>query len=171
MGWQDKIAAKSDKTAGARIQYGALCWRMGDTGVEVLLITSRDTGRWVIPKGWPMAGLAPEAAAAEEAWEEAGVVGVMSPVCLGRYGYQKCLSVSAHIPCAVAVYGLRVARLADKFPEMKERNRQWFAPKEAASLVQERELASLIVAFVPPSEGRPAPISGDGEAETYSKRR
>lgn len=165
MGWQDKIAAQGADVTGARMQYGALCWRLGDAGVEVLLITSRDTGRWVIPKGWPMSGLAPEAAAAQEAWEEAGVQGVMSPVCLGRYGYQKCLSVTAQVPCAVAVYGLRVVRLADKFPEAKERTRQWFRPAQAATLVQEPDLAGLIASFQPPSEGRHAPISGEGEGE------
>lgn len=170
MGWQDKIAAQSADVTGTRMQYGALCWRLGDAGVEVLLITSRDTGRWVIPKGWPMSGLAPEAAAAQEAWEEAGVQGVMSPVCLGRYGYQKCLSVSAQVPCAVAVYGMRVERMADKFPEAKERKRQWFRPDTAAAQVQEPDLASLIAGFVPPREGRSAPISGEGEGDLGSDR-
>jgi 8-oxo-dGTP pyrophosphatase MutT (NUDIX family) len=162
MGWQDKIASpKAEGGTGAKIQYGALCWRRGDQGVEVLLITSRDTGRWVIPKGWPMAGLAPEAAAAQEAWEEAGVEGVMNPVSLGRYGYHKVLSEAAQVPCAVAVYGLRVQRLAEKFPEVKERRRHWFPPEVAAGLVHEPELARIIQGFVPPSEGRPAPIAGE----------
>lgn len=165
MGWQDKIAAQGAEAAGARMQYGALCWRLADTGVEVLLITSRDTGRWIIPKGWPMPGLAPEAAAAQEAWEEAGVEGAVNPVCLGRYGYQKCLSTTAQVPCAVGVFGLRVERLAEKFPEVKERTRQWFRPEEAASLVNEPDLASLIAGFVPPVEGRRAPISGEADGD------
>lgn len=152
------------------MQYAALCWRSGDTGIEVLLITSRDTGRWIIPKGWPMSGLAPEAAAAQEAWEEAGVEGTINPVCLGRYGYHKCLSDLAQVPCAVAVYGLRVDRLADKFPEAKERRRQWFRPEDAAGLVHEAELASLIASFTPPSAGRHAPISGDIEDESGKHR-
>ncbi len=143
------------------MQYGALCWRMTDNAVSVLLITSRDTGRWIIPKGWPMAGLAPEAAASQEAWEEAGVEGVPNPVCIGRYGYHKVLSVSAQVPCAVAVYGLRVMRLADKYPEAKERTRQWFPQDTAATMVQEADLAELIATFVPPSQGRLGPISGD----------
>ena len=67
MGWQDRSAAQGADTGGARMQNGALCWRATGTGIEVLLITSRDTGRWVIPKGWPIAGLAPEAAAARRA--------------------------------------------------------------------------------------------------------
>jgi 8-oxo-dGTP pyrophosphatase MutT (NUDIX family) len=162
MGWQDKIAAQAAKNGtGARIQYAALCWRNGASGLEILMITSRDTGRWVVPKGWPMAGLAPEAAAAQEAWEEAGVEGVVNPVSLGRFGYHKSLAEDATVPCAVAVYGLRVVRLVDDFPEAKERTRKWFDPAEAASLVHEPDLARLIAEFVPPCDGRPAPIAGE----------
>ena len=69
----DGADATADPTIDARTQYGALCWRMHRGKVEVLLITSRDTGRWVIPKGWPIDGLAPAQTAAREAWEEAGV--------------------------------------------------------------------------------------------------
>lgn len=162
MGWQDKIAPPSASGGtGVIIQYGALCWRMGEAGVEVLLITSRDSGRWLIPKGWPMRGLAPEAAAAQEAWEEAGVEGVLNPVSLGRYGYHKALSPESKVPCAVAVYGLRVVRVAEQFPEVTQRRRQWFPPEVAADLVQEPELARIILDFVPPQEGRPAPIAGE----------
>jgi 8-oxo-dGTP pyrophosphatase MutT (NUDIX family) len=161
MGWQSKIAAQADKAGGARVQYGALCWRLGSDGVEVLLITSRDTGRWVIPKGWPMPGLAPEDAAAQEAWEEAGVDGRINPLCIGRFGYQKCLSVSASVPCAVSVYGLKVANVAKSFPEAKERQRKWFPLSEAAALVAEPDLSRIIAGFTPPEDGRPAPIVGD----------
>jgi 8-oxo-dGTP pyrophosphatase MutT (NUDIX family) len=161
MGSQEDFGARGPDTAKARIQYGALCWRPGSSGVEVLLITSRDTGRWVIPKGWPMPGLSPESAAAQEAWEEAGVEGTVCPVTVGRYGYQKCLSVKDTVPCAVAVYGLRVKRLADQFPEVKERQRQWFPTDKAAQLVNEPDLGRLIAGFVPPHEGRAAPIIGE----------
>jgi 8-oxo-dGTP pyrophosphatase MutT (NUDIX family) len=162
MGWRDKIAARSaDSASGARMQYGALCWRMAPTGLEVLLITSRDTGRWVIPKGWPMRGLAPEATAVEEAWEEAGVEGEVNPVCLGRYGYQKVLTVEAQVPCAVAVFGLKVTDLAERFPESDERDRKWFTRAEAAKAVAEPELAQMIQGFIPPTGGRQAPIAGE----------
>jgi 8-oxo-dGTP pyrophosphatase MutT (NUDIX family) len=162
MGWQKKMAAQdADRASGARIQYGALCWRVADTGLEVLLITSRDTGRWIIPKGWPMPGLAPEAAAAQEAWEEAGVQGVVNPLCVGRYGYQKCLTAEAQVPCAVAVYGLQVTHLAESFPEAAERRRQWFQSDMAASLVNEPDLAGLIDRFLPPASGRLQPIAGE----------
>jgi 8-oxo-dGTP pyrophosphatase MutT (NUDIX family) len=164
MGWQDKMAAlDADRAGGARIQYGALCWRAAGSGagIDVLLITSRDTGRWIIPKGWPMPGLAPEAAAAQEAWEEAGVQGLVNPICLGRYGYQKCLAPEAQIPCAVAVFGLQVTNLADSFPEVTQRRRQWFPASTASAMVKEPDLGRLIGRFVPPPSGRLAPIAGE----------
>jgi 8-oxo-dGTP pyrophosphatase MutT (NUDIX family) len=166
MGWQEKIATHGVGTGTARMQYGALCWRQGGDGIEVLLITSRDTGRWVIPKGWPMPGLAPEAAAAQEAWEEAGVAGQVHPRCIGRFGYHKCFSVKASVPCAVAVYGLRVVELAKTFPEVKERRRKWFSPTEAARLVVEPDLALIITGFRPPEDGRAAPIKADDDDDT-----
>lgn len=165
MGWQDKFTAQGADAGGTRMQYGALCWRTAESGIEVLLITSRDTGRWVIPKGWPMPGLSPEAAAAQEAWEEAGVQGTINPLCIGRYGYRKCLSGDASIPCAVAVYGLRVHDLAKSFPEAKERRRKWFPLGEAATLVAEPELATIIAQFLPPLQGRPGPIAADDDDE------
>jgi len=170
MGWQDKIAGQGAKADAARIQYGALCWRVAGAGIEVLLITSRDTGRWVIPKGWPMPGLAPEAAAAQEAWEEAGVEGTMSPLCVGRFGYRKVLSTTASVPCAVSVYAMRVDRLAKSFPEAKARRREWFAPDVAAGLVAEPELATIIAQFLPPSQGRADPIRADDDDDEVAPK-
>ncbi|NHB75206.1 NUDIX hydrolase [Rhodobacter calidifons] len=171
MSWQEKFGAQGAGSGHAKVQYGALCWREGSEGIEVLLITSRNTGRWVIPKGWPMPGLAPEAAAAQEAWEEAGVDGRISPLCLGRFGYQKLLGADASVPCAVAVYGMKVFRLADSFPEAKERRRQWFPAAEAAALVNEPELARIIAGFTPPEDGRPAPIAAEEGADWGPKRK
>lgn len=166
MGSGHRISAQGANAAsGIRMQYAALCWRIAvgdpEPGVEILLITSRDTGRWIIPKGWPMPGLAPEAAAAEEAWEEAGVAGEIDPVSLGRYGYQKVFTVEAQVPCAVSVYALRVLHQADAFPEVLERRRKWFAQEDAAGLVQEPDLGRLIAKFVPPADGKQAPIVGE----------
>lgn len=126
-----------------RSQYGAVCWRMHRGTVQVLLITSRDTGRWVIPKGWPIDGLAPAASAAREAWEEAGVTGIAAPDPLGLYGYDKVLGPDASLACAVSVFALRVAELAAKFPERKERRRKWFSAAKAARKVAEPELRAL----------------------------
>lgn len=131
----------------ARTQYGALCWRMHRGKVEVLLITSRDTGRWMIPKGWPIAGLAPAETAAREAWEEAGVEGDIADDGLGVFDYDKTLGPKGSVPCSVEVFGLRVAELKGKFPEHKERRRKWFDFEKAARKVAEPELRALLLAL------------------------
>ncbi len=141
---QDQFVADG---CGARSQNGALCWRAHRGQIEVLLITSRDTGRWVIPKGWPMAGLSPDLAAAQEAWEEAGVSGEVSARPLGIYAYDKIVKLGHALPCAVAVYPLRVDRLAVEFPERHERRRKWFAAAKAARKVAEPELRQIFQAL------------------------
>ena len=128
----------------AQPQFAALCWRMRHNRAEVLLITSRDTGRWVIPKGWQVAGCNGAASAAQEAWEEAGVTGAIGADPLGRYGYDKVLSPDISLPCAVTVYALRVAALARKFPERGERRRKWFTAEKAARKVAEPDLRALL---------------------------
>jgi 8-oxo-dGTP pyrophosphatase MutT (NUDIX family) len=132
-----------------RTQFGALCWRLQKGETRVMLVTSRETGRWIIPKGWPIAGLTPEACALREAWEEAGVEGDAAPHCLGLYPYVKQIGPDRSVPCIVAVYGVRVTRLRGRFPERKERRRAWFSPAEAAGKVDEQLLRDLIAGFSP----------------------
>lgn len=115
----------------------------------MLLITSRETGRWIIPKGWPINGLSPAATAAQEAWEEGGVRGKVRDLCLGVYGYEKNLGKGRDLPVSVAVFSLEVSKLADDFPEAGERKRRWFTPKKAAARVEERELKQLLRNFEP----------------------
>lgn len=137
-----------------RTQYGAICWRLEDGEVQVLLITSRDTGRWVIPKGWHVPGLTPEASAAREAFEEAGVKGEVSDTSLGNFSYDKALCRTpgreARVACVVAVFPLQVRQLASRFPERGQRKRKWFAPDKAARRVAEPELRALLANFSPP---------------------
>ena len=128
-------------------QTAALCWRLKKGHVEVLLVTSRETRRWVIPKGWPMPGLTAEAAAAREAWEEAGVLGQVSNRSLGAFLYDKVLRDRTSRSCCVSVYPLRVSALKSRFPERKERRRKWFDAGEASALVQEAGLADLLLAL------------------------
>ncbi|MFN3937071.1 MAG: NUDIX hydrolase [Gemmobacter sp.] len=133
-------------------QYAALCWRASGGMLEVLLITSRETGRWVVPKGWPIKGRAPHEVAAREAWEEAGVIGSADPNCLGLFGYRKAMgSDEPDRAVLAAVYPVAVGRLAEKFPEAGQRKRCWFAPEQAAGLVAEPDLAAVIAAFRPTS--------------------
>lgn len=149
------LAPPSVTGTDCRTQYGAVCWRMHRGKVEVLLITSRDTGRWIIPKGWPISGMSPADTAAREAWEEAGVEGEVLAETLGAFGYDKTLAPRGSaagaeprsVPCSVQVYGLRVAGLKDKFPEKKERRRKWFGLEKAARKVAEPELRQLLLAL------------------------
>ncbi|HSF65359.1 MAG TPA: NUDIX hydrolase [Paracoccaceae bacterium] len=138
---------------GRRTQCGALCWRHAEGEVQVLLVTSRDTGRWVIPKGWPIDGLDMAGAALREAWEEAGVRGAVDPAPLGWYSYDKVLRrgpSGTAVPCIVAVHPLQVTQQENRFPEAKERRRMWFGLAEAATRVDEPELSALIAGFRPP---------------------
>ena len=154
----DQFLARPDVT---RTQYGAVCWRMRGGAVEILLVTSRDTGRWIIPKGWPVPDSTPQAAAALEAWEEAGVRGRVAEGCIGLYGYDKALAADRVVPCMVAVYAMEVTGLRDRFPERKERRRKWFTPAKAAQKVLEPELGALLAQFT-------VPATGPGDAASHA---
>jgi 8-oxo-dGTP pyrophosphatase MutT (NUDIX family) len=74
------------------VQYGALPYRFTPhAALEILLVTTRQTRRWIIPKGWPIKGLRPAKSAAREAFEEAGVRGKISAKPLGLFTYEKSL--------------------------------------------------------------------------------
>lgn len=124
------------------LQVGAIC-RKPETG-EVLLITSRGTGRWVIPKGWPMEGRSLAHAALQEAWEEAGVRGTVELTELGRFRYAKGQDSGFALPVEVALYPVSVTALADEYPEEHERERQWFLPEAAAGQVDEAGLQAIL---------------------------
>ena len=128
-------------------QYAAICLRKNsesEDDIEILLITSRDSGRWVIPKGWGMPRKRPHEVAAREAWEEAGVTGKVKKKPLGYYTYVKKVRVGEHVPLLVQVYLLRVNKVADDYPESGQRKLRWFSPEEAAAKVDEPELATLL---------------------------
>lgn len=130
-----------------RLQVAALPWRMGREGVEIMLITSRDTGRWVLPKGWPENDEALCNAAAREAGEEAGIFGSVAKRRFGIYVYGKRQDDGATLRCEVQVFPMEIDREAAKWPERKQRQRKWFTPQEAAASVDEPDLARLIVDF------------------------
>ena len=134
---------------GEAHQIGALPWRRREGVLEVLLVTSRETRRWVAPKGWPMPYKSDAEAAATEAWEEAGVKGLIGPVPIGAYSYSKRLKDGSERPCRVKVYPLEVTVDRDDWPEAAQRDRRWMSPAEAADLVAEPELARLLRAFDP----------------------
>jgi predicted phosphate transport protein (TIGR00153 family) len=112
-----------------------------------MLITSRGTGRWVLPKGNLSRSLSDHAAAEREANEEAGVIGAICPVPIGNYTYRKQLASGASLLTNVAVYPLAVTGVMDEWKEAGQRTRQWFNLTQAASLVDEAELRVLIQSF------------------------
>ena len=118
-----------------------------DATVRVLLVTSRGTGRWVIPKGNIDAGMAPHAAAALEAEEEAGVSGAACPTRLGSYRYRKRRNNGASLMVDVDVFPLAVTRELARWKEQDQRERRWFSLAEAADAVDETDLRDLIRSF------------------------
>lgn len=125
-------------------QVAALPVRKDESGrLEVLLVTSRETGRWVIPKGWPSKKLKDCEAAAREAQEEAGVVGTMRKRPIGAYRYRKVEPGGSRL-LDVTVYLLKVEREKKRWPEQGERQRTWFPAEVAAGRVREPALRRLI---------------------------
>lgn len=134
---------------GTRRQYAALPWRRFEGGVEVLLITSRETRRWVIPKGWGRKGEPPIIAAAREALEETGVAGRVTEDPLGEYRYDKVMKSGRIQSVNVAVYALEVLHEHSDWPEREVRDKLWISITEASGLVDEVDLQLLIASFEP----------------------
>lgn len=126
-----------------RAQFAALCWRRREERIEVLLVTTRETGRWVIPKGWPGQDRTPAECAALEAFEEAGVRGIGSERCVGIFTYVKEMP-DDDLPVVVAVFPVEVSQLLDEWPEMTERTRRWAPLKKAARIVSDPGLRRLL---------------------------
>lgn len=130
-------------------QVGALPYRRGPAGgLEFLLLTSRETRRFVIPKGWRMRGRTDQQVAALEAKQEAGVTGRIEQIPVGVYQYWKRLK-KAFVPIRVTVYALEVDSELTDWKERRQRQRTWLTSEQAASLVDEPELVSLLASFPP----------------------
>jgi 8-oxo-dGTP pyrophosphatase MutT (NUDIX family) len=144
-----KPSGKFAKTSSRRrIQYAALPYRSkGKSELEVMLVTSRGTRRWIIPKGWPKIGLPPHRTAEEEAYEEAGVAGKVGKKHIGSYSYDKVLKKGLTASCRVQVFPLRVTRQHKQWPEKHQRETRWYRPVEAARFVKEPSLRRLIRKF------------------------
>lgn len=140
------FSARCDEAAAQ--QFGALPWRKGPRGrLQVLLITSRRRGRWILPKGWPLADREPCLVAAMEAFEEAGVIGEIEPNPIGRYDYLKEGGDGAVQRVCVTLFGLSVVGTLTNWPERGQRKRRWFGLAEAAETVADHSLIPLIRAI------------------------
>jgi 8-oxo-dGTP pyrophosphatase MutT (NUDIX family) len=130
------------------LQYAALPYRRRADGIiEVMLVTSRDTGRWVIPKGWPIRGLGPPDSAAREAMEEAGLAGRIRKRSIGIYHYEKGLADGSAVPCAVQTFAFEVEEQFTSWPEQDQRRTQWLKLQQAADAVDEPELSAMILSL------------------------
>ncbi|MGH1413970.1 MAG: NUDIX hydrolase [Pelagimonas sp.] len=126
-------------------QIAALPMRWDKKGnLKVLMVTSRGTGRWIVPKGWEMDNTKPWKAASIEALEEAGIKGRISREMIGTYKYDKILDSGKALPCVVRVYPMIVDKLKPDWKERKQRTRKWFSPKAAARRVREKKLAQML---------------------------
>lgn len=130
------------------LQYAALPYRFSAEGrLEVLLITTRRTRRWIIPKGSPIKGMTPNRAAQQEAFEEAGVRGQMAAKAFGSFRYRKTLDDAPSVLCLVKVYPLQVKTQLRYWPERRQRDIVWLEPGQACALVQDEGLRALIAKF------------------------
>jgi len=135
-------------------QVGALPVRRGPDGcLLVLLVTTLQTQRWIIPKGWPWPGQQDCASAAAEAREEAGVLGEARAGSIGSYTYEK-RRQSGRVPVRVTVYLLEVQQELETWPECERRQRAWFTLGDAADAVREPELRELLLQFKAAAEQR-----------------
>lgn len=145
-------------------QLAALCWRKADRrpdgpgapsgpggpggpAREVLLVTS-SSGRWILPKGWPVAGRSEGEAALREAWEEGGVSrGKLGRRPVGEYLAIKRTPEGDDLPCLHRVFAIKVRETVDEFPEAHRRDRVWVPPEAAAGMVDEDGLRDILRRF------------------------
>jgi hypothetical protein len=146
-----KAVRKARKGEKVR-QVAAIPFRLGEDGsIQVMLVTSRETKRFIVPKGWPMKGKSGRKAATIEAEQEAGVIGKTLKEPAGTYSYWKRLAAS-FVRVDVTVYLLAVAEERGDWRERKTRQRAWLSPRDAASLIDEPELATLVATLEAPAE-------------------
>lgn len=132
------------------MQYGALPYRLGESGaLEFLLVTTRESGRWIIPKGGPIKGLKPSKSAAQEAFEEAGIRGTIGAKPLGVFTFDKNMrETGLTVPCEVRVYPLPVKRQYKIYPEVSERMARWFNAQDTLDALKDAGLREIIELFV-----------------------
>jgi 8-oxo-dGTP pyrophosphatase MutT (NUDIX family) len=135
------------ETVTRKIQYAALPWRSSPMGVEILLITTLNTRRWIVPKGWPVDGLAPHQSAAQEALEEAGISGKIEIGAFGSFHYEKLRKSGEKVSCTVDVFPMRVELQRKRWMEKGARELCWCSVTEALTRVREPGLRRLIARF------------------------
>jgi len=139
--------AKHTHKSRPRKQYAALPYTVRDGELVVMLVTSRETRRWIIPKGWPEKRLQGYQVAELEAFEEAGLLGDAATTPLGSFDYRKRHKRTKERLCTVDVFALAVREELDEWPEKGQRDREWLTPQEAAARVSDSNLVELLLNF------------------------
>ena len=150
-------------------QVAALCWRMGKHGLEVLLVTSLNSKRWILPKGWPEPELSPAENAAREAFEEAGVTGKIGIQPVGHYHYLKERREGGGIPVSVDVFALAVTKQVDDWPEQGQRSIVWVPLEQAAAKVSEPGLRAVLKDFRKHHAAQRQPAQGRHQLQSLTK--
>jgi 8-oxo-dGTP pyrophosphatase MutT (NUDIX family) len=116
--------------------------------LEILVVTTRQSRRWIVPKGWPIKRLTPAKSAAREAFEEAGVRGKIGARAIGAFTYKKAADANgAEADCEVKIFPLLVKSQGANWPEFGQRVVQWVDPEKAIALIREPELKSMVAKF------------------------
>lgn len=150
-----------ERVAAERHQFGVLPWRINGAGkISILLVTSRRRQRWIIPKGWPLKNKAPGVAAAQEAFEEAGIIGDIYPQPITDYRYMKLMEDGSNEECLVTVFSMKVYGTLINWKEQRERKRRWFSVEEASQRLDDQELAEFVGLHGPIPKDWPCPPSG-----------
>lgn len=144
-----KLSLPSGSKRDVRAQFAVIAYRIVDGKTKVCLITSRRTGRWIVPKGWPMARTSAAKAVSIEAFEEAGLKGNVHPDSLGLFAYEKRIVKKVSYPIIAFVYAMEVTKVMNTWPEAHQRKRKWFSPKKAAKKLSDEGLAQIVAAFDP----------------------
>lgn len=140
---------KSWLSRPAMLQVAALCYRPTDDGHEILLVTTRGSGKWILPKGWPKAKIGAAETALLEAFEEAGIRGRVIGDSIGQYHDTKTSKKGATLDFVIVIHEVLLTEIMDDFPEKGERKVAWFAPEAAAEAVSNPELAEILRGFRP----------------------
>lgn len=142
-GAKKKAIRKAERGERVR-QVAAIPFRLDENGaMEVMLVTSRETKRFIVPKGWPMKRKSGRKAATVEAREEAGVIGAALKPPAGTYSYWKRME-GRFVRVDVTVYLLEVTEQLAHWQEKETRRRAWLPPADAALLIDEPELSTLL---------------------------
>jgi 8-oxo-dGTP pyrophosphatase MutT (NUDIX family) len=144
---REKVCWMKVVPKGLNVQYAVLPWRKAGNAVEILLITTLNTHRWIVPKGWPLDGKTPSATAAQEAMEEAGISGEIATTPLGSFHYNKLRKNGDTVSCKVDVFPMKVSRQRRSWDDKKIREVRWYSVDEALARVSEPGLRRLISKF------------------------